>query len=1491
MGGYLRHIELSKQLEQKAKEASQNRELAEQRLAELEQLLDGAKKADCNVSEAEELLAQASSAVGAKDYRLALEKVQDAEDKAKAAFLQRTQSILDSAEGMLELLKRTGKDTAEYEALIGGAKDALEKGSYEEAVESAKRGWIKAEKLLQKYLSDSFSSAQNLILAAQAMEKETGMAEDLLKRAREALESSDYPEALSQTEEALELLGRELDFEIEEQMKKAVQLLEAGQAFKADVSKARDYLRRSEKELERADVKKAHNLLRQAATEAERQLKKAIESKEGSLKGPIDEAKELGADTTKAEALAQDAMAAADKDDFSTAADLIRKALSDLEEAKFQGVLQTISLTRPKFLKARELGANVQGAMDLLNQARESLQKGNFKQALRHTERGTEELDKLVLQFSDARERMEALLEEVRFFVDEGIELPAMDNLLPAADEELSKGDLQSWKALVGKIDKELDGTRKKRSKQLLEEAKFLLELAEKTGLSLVEEQEVLAEHQASLKTGDTAKALQESLALKARLEQKLAPHIEGRIEDVRTMLPEESLGDILETLNRAATALEILDFDTAATFLSDAEARAQETAKDLAATIIEGLAAAQHLSTEHEIDSYGLREAHLAAKTALEDGDIPAVFTEVETVADQLTNLASEAFAKVKDRVIETRNSGIRIDDLKAYLRQAKDAITGGDLVVGLIHLRDCDLDAKDILDSYQKVHDVMASAAVIVAEGKKKDVNMSRAIELMVKGKTAFESGDIRKALEYAEDARSEAEKELSVLNVTDKIMAAKESLELAKMVEVDVRLWENLLKRARQSLDAKDFREAVELAMEAEDQAKAGIRQTISTQVAKAASLMDEVRVPAREVGELQAQIDQVKALLEGGQLREAADSVPKALEGCEQLAKAYRKTLGTLKSAENLVSELQSMNVRVSGPEKLLNKARKAFEDGNLTHGGQLAEEAHGQLEGQREESIKRTISGFEAVVTQAKAGGIDATQAEELLKEAYGLAEERKFQDALAAAMKAEAIVEKMGLQKEIAENALETARSNISALPSSHPDLLKGLQAAEAAFEKGDYIGSLEAAIAVRDEFTVVRDAWEVLEAAEETALKFYRMGERVGVDASRWNTLLEEGKAASEKGDLTAAKQAYDALATQAAGDTAAWVTQVHTEVKNALIVANLIDADVEGVEDRLNEARGYADGDRFEEAHGLFVQAKGQVAGALKAKIDELLANSQEAIAHAAKVGVDPSEAKQMVADAQAAMAEGQFEKAVRLAQESAELLKGKEEVERRFMGASFKAESLIKTAKKFGIDVKKPEKALKKAQDLKDSDPEAAIAAAQDILGTVEESLKAFTPAISLALEVKEPAKEEWSDAVLTLKNTGKAVAKEVALEVLGDLEVQGLEVPKSVRAKGKAEAKLQIRFNVPGPTPVMVKVQAKPVLGENPYEWEQVFEIDVGVGKPKQGSRAIVAEFETKCRLCRGSIKKGFSARECECGAMLHEPCALRAGKCPACERGL
>ncbi len=202
----------------------------------------------------------------------------------------------------------------------------------------------------------------------------------------------------------------------------------------------------------------------------------------------------------------------------------------------------------------------------------------------------------------------------------------------------------------------------------------------------------------------------------------------------------------------------------------------------------------------------------------------------------------------------------------------------------------------------------------------------------------------------------------------------------------------------------------------------------------------------------------------------------------------------------------------------------------------------------------------------------------------------------------------------------------------------------------------------------------------------------------------------------------------------------------------------------------------------------------------------------------------------------------------------------------------------------------DAREAERALLRALDLKKSDPVAAVAAAEEALKLAGDALEGFSPKVEASLEVSSPRPGAWQEATVVVRNDGKALAKGVTVQVLGDLEVEPLQELGVLRAQGVERIATRIRFPRAGRVPIILKVNATRVLDGKAYEAEKIQEVEVVTPGPS-GPRRIIADFDTRCLVCRGTIKKGFAAAKCTCNSLFHEMCAKRSGKCPVCSTSL
>ena len=161
---------------------------------------------------------------------------------------------------------------------------------------------------------------------------------------------------------------------------------------------------------------------------------------------------------------------------------------------------------------------------------------------------------------------------------------------------------------------------------------------------------------------------------------------------------------------------------------------------------------------------------------------------------------------------------------------------------------------------------------------------------------------------------------------------------------------------------------------------------------------------------------------------------------------------------------------------------------------------------------------------------------------------------------------------------------------------------------------------------------------------------------------------------------------------------------------------------------------------------------------------------------------------------------------------------------------------------------------------------------------------------------------PLKENvWNRAQVILKNTGKAHAKGIKVELIGPVEVRRLRTLPTLGAKESKELEIAVRFDGGGSVPVDVEMSYKSALDDKEHETRDGLWIDVGgaVFKkeekpekekeiPKIREQPVLSPGKsTRCKICLGIIKDSSKLYECGCGRTYHRSCMDRVQECPSC----
>jgi hypothetical protein len=184
------------------------------------------------------------------------------------------------------------------------------------------------------------------------------------------------------------------------------------------------------------------------------------------------------------------------------------------------------------------------------------------------------------------------------------------------------------------------------------------------------------------------------------------------------------------------------------------------------------------------------------------------------------------------------------------------------------------------------------------------------------------------------------------------------------------------------------------------------------------------------------------------------------------------------------------------------------------------------------------------------------------------------------------------------------------------------------------------------------------------------------------------------------------------------------------------------------------------------------------------------------------------------------------------------------------------------------------------------------EEALDFARQSMEEVQRALEKFTPDIKVDIKLDGLLqKEKWSQATLTISNSGKATAKDISVRFSGDLDVQGGEKVPILRGGESRKQGVRIRPSKGGDLPLGMNVVSLREFDGKEFKSQETRWIRVEDATPLATPLNQFVTKSVRCHICLGTIKSGLPLVRCECGKTYHETCASRVGECPNCGRDL
>jgi hypothetical protein len=865
------------------------------------------------------------------------------------------------------------------------------------------------------------------------------------------------------------------------------------------------------------------------------------------LRSSLDTLAEYGTDAAAARVVVDDGIARLPTVPADEIPKLLEAARTAAEEPIVAVVASLLDEVRPRINEARRLGRDPSEVFAAMNRAREALRLKIYSEALAASQEAVERVNALTEDLETARDELQTLEDMLGRFRKSGFLPEEFDSALTRVRSHLDRAEVSPAREVLHETVVRLGREALRYFHDRWTALDRVREYSQEHGFLSEDAARRLAAARASLDRGDLATGAEELATAEVELRNAAVPYVARRVEEM-----EQGLADIPDDTLTAPVRRLLADADVTLRVKQDllgAIESLRKAERDFASVFAVHASALVDLLEEERriLESMGgpgdeIQRQIDEVQQIFNMGDFvkaSRASQEIRTRAQQQQLLRSEeAVSHAKLSLVELETLGLDLGRFRGELEDAQAAARAGHYAEAHRLSRSLEETAVRTRAETQAIVEEIALAQETLGNLRELGVDPDPFYEPIRGARLAFQALDLGSAKATIQTVRQKLAEAMAAAE-TDRLFGEIERLLedgrrlSAPMEPFAARL--HALRTERVTAPPEATRtatrilheELVALLVPTLEENLRGLERDLD--IARGAGVdLEKIVAPLSEARRRIALPVPVGAAALLDAARAEFIGTRGLVEHAERVAKRAREALA---QADLLRVDVGSLRVAIEQVDAALARREyaRAIELGGPIERELLQATYH---------QVSKTLAGFRAMVSRLRAEGADTTIAENLLHQARMALDEGRPVDSVQLASKSEAELERVELQRRIAEGSIEAAGRSLERAQKEGviaPSAVTELETARSLFQKHHYPDVLEHAITASDSVVTQRESHrraleafagassQVAEATElgsDVAEAAARLAEAQGLlDAGRYPEAVRASREATEMG------------------------------------------------------------------------------------------------------------------------------------------------------------------------------------------------------------------------------------------------------------------------------------------------------------------------------------------------------------------------------------
>ncbi|MEM3341349.1 MAG: hypothetical protein QW728_01515, partial [Thermoplasmata archaeon] len=744
-------------------------------------------------------------------------RVADRAEKIKTGAV-RANTVIQQAKSKMAAAAKMGIELPDAKKMMDTAMMFYGNDEYEKAVEQALSLIEAIEKAQHEIVLKVIGAARTLVTNADSIGASVEKAEALVKKAEEALNEKKYDNALTLSKQsvivakdiikmyqaALEAFGQ------------AETLVGEIESLKIEHNAINDLLEKAREAMEKHEYEGAIRISSKVREDGKTLLSKVFAELVNNANKLIGEATSQGLELTEIKTNLDQATAEFEGGNLTKGISGVRGIISQIEErkAQLQTAMDSLELCKFRISEAKRYGVKTDELEEFLTQGQDFIEIGEYSKSVDEFNKLLASADELIR--NSIREKLELAGKEIEFSAELGTDVTEMKRLYNEANDFLATNMYDNALASVQHI-LEIAGTEnyKNLSEKILKCQSSIAE-AQKSGADTRNAKNILKQAKSAVEAKDFRIAFKYVSQVQDDINASFLNHVNSLITEAENaIITSKELGvevsKLKEMLDEAKEQVSEKEYGVAVELALDIVETTHKEQRALLEKELKNLHDKIAAARNMKLDISMFEESSSKAKSLLEEEryheSLQIIRNTLSSVMELQVKTIEKKLSSVEDKLEQARNIKIDVSKIEPLVLNAREALEISEYEVAYSLVEQIEEDVKNLLHS--TINDKLISVQADIKNALNFKINVEQFNDMCEIAKVSFENGEYKQShdllIQISEDIRKAQEKEL-----TKSIADARRLSAVASNFKLEVPEAIALISEADVHLGKKEFLE---------------------------------------------------------------------------------------------------------------------------------------------------------------------------------------------------------------------------------------------------------------------------------------------------------------------------------------------------------------------------------------------------------------------------------------------------------------------------------------------------------------------------------------------------------------------------------------------------------------------------------------------------------------------------------------------------------